>query len=233
MRVIDSISEMWKIAQVSKQPLGFVPTMGAFHKGHMKLIEKAREDNATLAVGLFVNPSQFAVNEDFYDYPKDTERDLELLSKKNIDIVFAPLSSEIYPDGFNTWVDMGGMGTRLEGKYRPGHLRGVATVVLKLLNIVQPRRIYFGQKDGQQVIIVKKMINDFNFDVEIVVIPTVRESNGLAFSSRNVHLTSDQRQAASVIYRSLNRAKELWKNGVNDGSKIRREIKQLLKTPNL
>jgi len=193
-------------------------------------VKRARSENSTLVVSVFVNPAQFAPHEDFQGYPRDMERDLALLRHEKTDIVFAPPTEEIYPADFGTWVDMGKLGERLEGEHRSGHFCGVATVVLKLFNIVQPDRAYFGRKDGQQSVVVKKMVNDLDLGIDIVVVPTVREEDGLALSSRNVYLTPEQRKAAPVIYRALCRARELWEKGINDATQIRGETERILKS---
>ena len=230
MHVINSIAQMRQIAQEAKRPLGLVPTMGALHEGHLSLVRKARTENVTLVVSIFVNPAQFAPHEDFQTYPRDMERDLDLLCYEKSDIVFAPPTEEIYSQGFDTWVDMGSLGERLEGQHRPGHFRGVATVVLKLLRIVRPDRAYFGQKDGQQSVVIRKMVKDLDLDVDIVVVSTVRERDGLALSSRNVYLTPEQRRAAPVIYRALSRARELWEDGTRDATHLRSEVERVLRS---
>ena len=193
--------------------LGLVPTMGYLHEGHLAMVREARARNATVAVSIFVNPTQFGPGEDFDDYPRDRERDLTILEKEGVDLVFAPSTAELYPTGMDTWVEDRGMSQGLEGKYRRGHFTGVATVVAKLFNIIGPNRAYFGQKDGQQAAIIKAMVRDLNMQVKIVVSPTVRDSDGLALSSRNSRLSDKERRAATVIYRSLYSAEALWKQG--------------------
>ncbi len=170
--------------------------MGALHDGHFSLVDRARADCASVAVSIFVNPAQFAEGEDFAEYPRDLEGDLEMLRQRGVDLVFVPDVAEVYPPGFGTWVDVGPIADRLEGEARPGHFRGVATVVAKLFGIVQPERAYFGQKDGQQTVVVRKLARDLDLGGEVVVLPTVREADGLAMSSRNVRLNPRQRQAA-------------------------------------
>ena len=212
----------------SRRPLGLVPTMGALHSGHIALVRRARQDSATLAVSIFVNPAQFGPQEDLALYPRDLERDLALLEVEGVDLVFTPGPEEIYPPGFDTWVDPGKLAARLEGAVRPGHFRGVATVVTKLLNIVGPDRAYFGQKDGQQTAVICRLVQDLNLSASIVVVPTVRDTDGLALSSRNEYLTAEQRKAAPVIYQSLARIEKLWRGGLNDAKSLRRAARKLL-----
>ncbi len=228
MQVIDSIAAMQVACRELPRPLGLVPTMGALHEGHLSLVRQARRDNDFVAVTIFVNPAQFGPAEDLAQYPRDLERDLDLLRRESVDLVFTPMPDEIYPPGFATWVDVGRLGERLEGAVRPGHFRGVATVVAKLFSITRPDRAYFGQKDGQQTLVVRQLARDLNLGVELVVAPTVREPDGLALSSRNAYLTPEQRQAAPVIYRSLRRAQELWLGGVVDAGALRDEVMRLL-----
>jgi pantoate--beta-alanine ligase len=211
-----------------RETLGFVPTMGYLHAGHMSLVEMARGQNDIVAVSIFVNPTQFGPNEDLSRYPRDMERDLGMLREAGVDWVFAPSAEEIYPPGYSTYVEVKGVTERLEGAARPGHFTGVATVVAKLFNIVQPHRAYFGQKDAQQVVVVRRMVADLNFPVEIVVGPTVREPDGLAMSSRNAYLNPQERQAALVLYRSLNAVKELWDKGERRGSVLREAMGRTL-----
>lgn len=228
MRVVNTAHEMALACKEAARPLGLVPTMGALHDGHLALVRQAREDNAYLAVSIFVNPTQFSPEEDLARYPRDLTRDLELLRREGADLVFVPSPDEVYPAGFNTWVDVGSLASRLEGVARPGHFRGVATVVTKLFNLTTPNRAYFGQKDGQQTLVVRQLVRDLNLGVEVVVAPTVRESDGLAMSSRNAYLTPEQRSAAPVIYRALCRAEELWRGGVRERNRLRNEVWQLL-----
>ena len=194
----------------ASRPLGLVPTMGALHEGHLALVKRARQENETLAVTIFVNPAQFGDGEDLDSYPRDLDRDLDLLRQEGADLVFAPRSQDVYPPGFDTWVEPGHLGDKLEGLHRPGHFRGVATVVAKLFNLVRPDRAYFGQKDGQQTLVIKQLVRDLDLGLEVVVVPTVRHEDGLACSSRNVYLTPEQRKAAPAVYRALCHAKELW-----------------------
>ncbi len=231
MQVISTIAgfrEARSQAQANLKTLGLVPTMGYLHEGHLALVRRAAMDNDSVAVSIFVNPSQFGQGEDFSSYPRDMERDLALLKAEGVALVFTPSPEEMYPPGFDTWVEVGEVAEPLEGAHRPGHFRGVATVVAKLFNIVRPARAYFGQKDGQQVAVIKRMAADLDMGLDIVVVPTVREPDGLALSSRNVYLTPDQRQAAPVIYKALCQARRLWEEGERDGERLRRSVRHIL-----
>ena len=221
MQVITTCAEMSALCRAAARPLGLVPTMGALHEGHRSLTRQARLDSATMAVSIFVNPTQFGPNEDFARYPRTFERDLELLAAQGTDLVFAPPPEEIYPPGFDTWIEPGAVAEGMEGAARPGHFRGVATVVAKLFTIMRPDRAYFGQKDGQQLAVIRKMTADLNLGVEVVTMPTVREPDGLALSSRNAYLTPEQRQAAPVVYRALRAAESLWQAGERDAGRLR------------
>lgn len=201
--------------------LGFVPTMGALHDGHMSLVKRARMENDLTVVSIFVNPLQFGPAEDLDKYPRNLEEDAEKLREEEIDILFLPDADLIYPAAFSTHIVMGDLSEKLCGAFRPGHFRGVATVVAKLLNIIAPTRAYFGQKDFQQTVIIKRMVKDLNFDTDIIVCPTVRETDGLAMSSRNTYLDREQRHAADVIFRSLTRASEAVTSGTTSGEEIR------------
>jgi pantoate--beta-alanine ligase len=201
--------------------IGFVPTMGALHKGHLSLVRRAKEDNDITTVSIFVNPIQFGPSEDFERYPKDREGDLEKLQREKADILFIPEIPSIYPERFLTYVDVDEISGRLCGTFRPNHFRGVATVVTKLLNIVKPTKVYFGQKDFQQSIIIKQLVRDLDIGVDVVVCPTVREQDGLAISSRNTYLTGEQRKAATVIYNCLKEASDLIMSGIIDGTYIK------------
>ena len=200
---------------------GFVPTMGYLHAGHLALVEAARAANDRVAVSIYVNPTQFGPHEDLASYPRDLERDLALLRDAGVDLVFTPSDAAIYPPGFQTLVTVRDLAQPLEGRARPTHFQGVATVVAKLFNIVQPTRAYFGQKDAQQTVVVRQMARDLNFDVEIVVCPTVREADGLAMSSRNKYLDPAQRRAATVLYRALSRARAAYAAGERNGRVLR------------
>jgi pantoate--beta-alanine ligase len=224
VRVITSIESMRNACRELKQGgkrLGFVPTMGALHAGHLSLVQAARAQCAAVAASVFVNPTQFGPNEDLSKYPRDLNRDRELLEKEKVDLLFAPSAEEMYPAGAVTWVTVEGLSERLEGKSRPGHFRGVATVVSKLFNVVEPDRAYFGQKDAQQAVIIRKMVRDLDMGVEVVVCPTVRESDGLALSSRNVYLSPEERKQALVLYRALCRVHSLADQGERDARKLR------------
>ena len=228
MRVVNSKDEMRLACRESPRPIGLVPTMGALHDGHLSLVDRARADSETVAVSIFVNPAQFGEGEDFTEYPRDLNADLELLRQHGADLVFVPDVAEVYPPGFDTWVDVGPIADRLEGAARPGHFRGVATVVAKLFGIVQPERAYFGQKDGQQTVVVRKLARDLDMGVEIVVLPTVREADGLAMSSRNIRLNHEQRIAAAAVFRALSGGLDLWSGGERDASKITAAARQEL-----
>ncbi len=201
--------------------IGFVPTMGALHEGHLSLVRRARRENHVTAVSIFVNPMQFGPSEDFYNYPRDIDGDAEKLRREEVGILFMPDSSLMYPEGFSTCVDVEGISGRLCGAFRPGHFRGVATVVAKLLNIVKPARAYFGQKDFQQTVVIRQMARDLDMDTAIVVCPTVRESDGLAMSSRNAYLSEREREAAAVIFRSLAGASGLIESGIINVERIK------------
>ncbi|MCH8813010.1 MAG: pantoate--beta-alanine ligase, partial [Gemmatimonadetes bacterium] len=202
--------------------LGLVPTMGHLHDGHLELVRHASAANGTVAVSIFVNPTQFGPDEDMLTYPRDVERDRVLLEEVGCDLLFYPPVEEMYPTGgVDIQVVPGKLAAVLEGVSRPGHFRGVATVVAKLFNIVQPERAYFGQKDGQQLVVIRQMVRDLDFPVEIVAVPTVREPDGLAMSSRNTYLSPDERSAATVLYRALMRAQELHLDGEHDAEVLR------------
>ena len=228
MRVLESSRDMAHACREVSSPLGLVPTMGALHQGHLALVKRARQESGTLAVSIFVNPTQFGVEEDLANYPRDLAWDLDLLRSEQADLVFVPPVEDLYPPGFDTWVDVGGLSDRLEGVHRAGHFRGVATVVTKLFNLVRPDRAYFGQKDGQQVAVIRQLVRDLALDLEIVVVPTVREADGLAYSSRNVHLSPEQRCSAPVVYRALCCAEELWQAGERNADKLRLQVRQVL-----
>jgi pantoate--beta-alanine ligase len=204
VNVVETIAETRHVLEPSRAgSIGLVPTMGSLHEGHLALLHAARAENETVVMSLFVNPAQFGDASDLAKYPRDEERDLELAREAGVDLVFAPPADEVYPPGFQTWVDVEELGAILEGRFRPGHFRGVATVVLKLLNIVQPTRVYFGQKDAQQVAVIRQLVDDLAVDVELGVVPTVRDEDGLALSSRNERLTADERRAALALPRAL------------------------------
>lgn len=208
-----------KLRRESKT-VGFVATMGALHEGHLTLVKEARQMCDIVVVSIFVNPSQFGPGEDFAKYPRDLTADAAVLSEHGVDYVFAPETHEVYPEGFSTYVYVEGLTETLEGASRPGHFRGVATVVTILFNTVRPDFAFFGSKDAQQVGVIKRLTRDLGFETEIVVVPTVREESGLAMSSRNAYLTPELRQKASIIYQALREAKIAFKNGERNGSKL-------------
>ena len=228
MKVIETIAEMREVRRQLTEPVGLVPTMGYFHEGHLSLVRRARAENPSVVVSIFVNPTQFGPQEDFKSYPHDTQRDLARLEKKKTDIVFMPSAAEMYPPQFNSWVEVSGVTERLEGASRPGHFRGVTTVCAKLFNIVQPTKAYFGQKDAQQAIVIKKMVAGLNMNLEIVTLATVREPDGLAMSSRNIYLNPQERQAATVLYQALSLAQKLWSQGEKDAERLRQEMRALI-----
>ena len=195
--------------------------MGFLHEGHLSLIRRARADNETAAASVFVNPTQFGANEDLSTYPRDMDGDLEKMRREGIDLVFAPTAAEMYPRGFDTAVEVGALAERLEGARRPGHFRGVATVVCKLLAIARPDNVYFGQKDAQQLLVIRRMNADLNLGANVVAMPTVRDADGLALSSRNAHLSADDRRSALALYRALRLAESLYADGARDASAIR------------
>lgn len=221
MKVYNSLPE-WKAARPGLSgSLGLVPTMGYLHEGHLSLVRRAREENDLVVAWIFVNPQQFGPSEDFERYPRDMERDLTLLREAKVDFVLSPPLDQVYPPGFQTFVQVEALSQMLEGASRPSHFRGVATVVSKLLCMTLPHRAYFGQKDGQQSLVVTRMVKDLDLPCEIVVCPTVREPDGLALSSRNVYLAADERKAAPVLYKALMAAEKALKNGETNTEKIR------------
>ena len=228
MKVLETGRDMALACRVAVRPMGLVPTMGALHQGHLALVRRAREENETLAVSIFVNPTQFGEGEDLERYPRDLDRDLALLRREGADLVFVPPVQEVYPQGFDTWVSVGGLSEKLEGAHRPGHFRGVATVVTKLLNVTRPDRVYLGKKDGQQNAVIRRLVRDLDLGVELVVVPTVREEDGLACSSRNTYLDRQQRQAAPVVFRALSCSETLWRCGETDGDRLRSKVRQEL-----
>ena len=228
IRTIAWMKEKAREARLEQRVIGFVPTMGALHAGHLALVERARRVCSPLYASIFLNPTQFAANEDLSKYPRPLEADMKKLSGAKVDGLFLPQAADIYPPGFSTYVQVGGLSDRLEGKLRPGHFRGVATVVLKLFEIVQPQFAYFGRKDAQQVRVVEQMVRDLNLDTEIVVCPIVREADGLAMSSRNTYLSEEERKAATVLSRALRAAEKEVKAGVRDSMKLERTMRQVL-----
>jgi pantoate--beta-alanine ligase len=228
MKVVKTIAGLRKLRLKLPEPVGFVPTMGYLHQGHLALVRQARAENPSVVVSIFVNPTQFGPQEDFARYPRNPERDLALLEKERVDLVFMPTAEEMYPPKFNSWVEVGGITEKLEGASRPGHFRGVATVVAKLFNIVQPDKAYFGQKDAQQLIIIKKMASDLDMNLEVIAVPTVREPDGLAMSSRNTYLNPEERKQAVVLYQALKLAQKLYTEGEKDAESIRQQMTDLI-----
>lgn len=219
-----------KVSEIKKRnkTIGLVPTMGFLHEGHASLVRKAKKDTDCVIVSIFVNPAQFGPKEDFKKYPRDLKRDLDICKKEGADIIFVPEPKEVYPDGYSTYVSVEGITEKLCGASRPGHFRGVTTVVAKLFNIVMPDIAYFGQKDAQQAIVIKKMAEDLNMDVDIKVMPIVREKDGLAMSSRNVYLSSSERVQAASLYKALRLAKRLFDQGERSTGKIISRMKEVI-----
>src|SRR4051794_3180755 len=217
-----------KLRREQDKTIGLVPTMGALHEGHLSLVKEARHMCDVVIVSVFANPTQFGPHEDFNLYPRDLTSDTAKLTDYNVDYIFAPGTDEIYPRGFSTYVTVEGLSEPLEREFRPGHFRGVATVVTILLNTIRPDFAFFGQKDAQQTLVIKRLVRDLAFDTEIVVLPTVREESGLALSSRNVYLNDEERKAALVLYRALGRAKEMYKSGERSGHRIAEMIRQTI-----
>jgi pantoate--beta-alanine ligase len=215
-------------ARAESRVIGLVPTMGALHAGHLSLIERARRECSPVIASIFVNPKQFGPNEDFSKYPRTFENDSEKLQRAGVDSLFAPEPREIYPDGFATYVNVDGLSEKLEGRSRPGHFRGVTTVVMKLLQIVQPNFAYFGRKDAQQSRLITQMARDLNLDAEIVVCPPVREPDGLVLSSRNVYLNAEERKAAKVLHRALDAARSELAAGVRDALQLQAVLHRVL-----
>ncbi|HXN53078.1 MAG TPA: pantoate--beta-alanine ligase [Candidatus Acidoferrum sp.] len=228
IRTIAWMKEAARQARSESRIIGFVPTMGALHAGHTALVQRAKQKCAPVIASIFVNPKQFAPKEDFAKYPRTLESDSEKLSAAGADALFLPDVAEIYPTGFRTYVTVEGLSDRLEGRSRPGHFRGVATVVMKLLEIVQPNFAYFGRKDAQQVRIISQMARDLNLDTEIVVCPIVREPDGLALSSRNAYLNAEERRAATVLHRALEAAREELRAGTRDSLQLQAVMRRVL-----
>ena len=231
MEIITRIPRMMSLSRELRtdgRRLGLVPTMGALHEGHLSLMNRAREMCDTVITSIFVNPTQFSPTEDFTRYPRDLARDAELAFTRGVDFIFAPAADDMYPEPFLTYVDVEGLSQRLEGASRPGHFRGVATVVNKLLNIVDPHFAFFGRKDAQQVIVIKRMVRELCMYVEIVVGPTVREEDGLALSSRNRYLSTEERKAATVLRRALERCRMLYSSGERDSARLIAAMRTIL-----
>jgi pantoate--beta-alanine ligase len=223
MRICNTIEDMRAACRAARRAgkrLGFIPTMGALHEGHLSLVRAAKASCDAVAASIFVNPTQFGPTEDLAKYPRSFERDRQLLEKEGVELLFAPSVDEMYPAGAVTWVTVGGLSGRLDGRSRPGHFRGVTTVVAKLFHIVEPDAAFFGQKDAAQVAIIRRMVRDLNFSVEIVACPIMREPDGLAMSSRNAYLNPQQRKQALVLHRSLLRTKKLWDAGERNAANL-------------
>ena len=229
-RLLRTRAELRDALAEVRRPLGLVPTMGWLHEGHRALMRRARTDNATSVVTIFVNPRQFTEAADYTRYPRDEERDLAICAEEGVDLVFAPPVEEVYPVGFDTKVVVGSVAGPLEGAARPGHFEGVATVVAILFNLVGAERAYFGQKDAQQVMVIRRMAVDLAIATDVIPCPTVREPDGLALSSRNVHLTPEQRAAAPVLHRALTAARDRWLSGERSAEVLRAAMRQLLGT---
>lgn len=228
MEIVETVADMRVARARMPGQVGLVPTMGALHEGHLALVRRAREENGHVIATIFVNPTQFNDPKDLLSYPRDMERDLEMLRGEGVDAVFTPTPDVMYPPNYQTYITVEQVTEGLEGAHRPGHFRGVATVVAKLFNLTQPHRAYFGQKDAQQVVVIKRMADDLNFSLEVVVCPTVREADGLAMSSRNRKLTPEQRQAAPVLYRALTAAQLAFEKGERDPEVLRQVMRAVL-----
>ncbi len=228
MKVVTALADLRTARAALANPLGLVPTMGYLHQGHLSLVQRARAECASVAVSIFVNPTQFGPQEDLAAYPRDLERDLGMLGREGVDLVWTPSAEGVYPPGFQTWVTVERVSQGLEGERRPGHFRGVATVVAKLFNAFQPQRAYFGQKDAQQAVVIQRMTHDLNFPIEVVVCPTVREQDGLAMSSRNLYLAAEERRAATVLSRALFAAGEAFAAGERRADRLRGILSETL-----
>jgi len=236
MRIIRSIASMTlfsKKLHLKGKFIGFVPTMGALHAGHLSLIRKARKENDCVVVSIFVNPLQFGPKEDYKRYPRDINRDIQLCLQNKVDVIFYPDVATMYPKGFCTYIEVEGLSDVLCGRFRPGHFRGVTTVVAKLFHIVQPDYAYFGQKDAQQALIIERMVKDLNFSLQVKVLPTIREPDGLAMSSRNTYLNPKERIAARVLSEALKKARFLYQNGVTESGKIKSAMLKIIQKENL
>jgi len=228
VEIVYTLNDLYSTRLSFSGTVGLVPTMGYLHEGHLSLVRRARDECDHVVVSIFVNPTQFGPSEDLSKYPRDLDRDLNLIEPLGTDLVWMPSAEIMYPQGYQTWVEVEAMTRPLESAMRPGHFKGVTTVVAKLFNGVQPHKAYFGQKDAQQAAVIRQMTRDLNFPIEIVVCPIVREPDGLAMSSRNVYLDPEQRKAATVLYRSLSAAKDAYDNGKRDAEKLRQIMKELI-----
>jgi len=233
VKLITSPQDMQSVSKAIKKEgknIGFVPTMGYLHEGHTSLMRCSKKENDITVVSIFVNPTQFGENEDFDKYPRDLERDLKICEKEGVDFVFAPSAKDMYPEGYATYVVMEDLVDRLCGKFRPGHFKGVLTVVNKLFNIIKPDKAYFGEKDYQQLVVIKKMVKDLNMDVEVIGCPIVREEDGLAKSSRNKYLSKEERTSAVSLYKALQLAQKMFNEGETDPEKIISQMENLIKS---
>lgn len=233
MKIVESFDDLQKALGELKQPVGFVPTMGFLHDGHLSLINKAKEDCGSIVVSIFANPAQFGEDEDLDNYPRDIDRDLRLLKNVDTDLVWIPTVKSMYPEDFQTWVNVEKVSIPLEGEFRPTHFRGVTTVVSKLFNAVLPDRAYFGQKDAQQAVVIKQMTRDLNYPIEIIICPIIREPDGLAMSSRNIYLDDQERQAALCLSRGLRAAEDSFQAGERDAEKLRYTVKDVINKESL
>ena len=230
MKIVSGLFDLRAARLSLKGTVGLVPTMGYLHEGHLSLIRQAKAECEHVIVTIFVNPTQFGPNEDFSNYPRDIEHDLKLINPLGVDLVWNPAPEIMYPPGYQTWVVVEALTRPLEGALRPGHFRGVTTVVAKLFNATQPDKAYFGQKDAQQAAVIRQMTRDLNFPIEIVVCPTVREADGLALSSRNKYLEGNDRKAATILFRALSAAKDIYEAGERNAEKLRRKMKEVLES---
>jgi len=233
MKTVQSLDQLIFARKMLPGPVGFVPTMGYLHEGHLSLARRAREECASVVVSIFANPTQFAPDEDLDTYPRDIPRDKSLLQAIPTDLVWIPSPEIMYPDDFQTWVTVEEVTKPLEGAYRPTHFRGVTTIVAKLFNAVQPDKAYFGQKDAQQAVVIQQMVRDLNYPLQVVICPIVRESDGLAMSSRNTYLDQSEHQAALSLSQGLGRAREAFQNGVRDADRLRAIVRERINQENL
>jgi pantoate--beta-alanine ligase len=233
MKLVTSLSELHAAKHQLHEPVGLVPTMGYLHEGHLSLVQAAIQDCASVIVSVFINPSQFGPGEDLSSYPLSLSRDIEMLHGVGADLLWTPTANELYPEGYQTWVSVEEVTKPLEGAMRPGHFRGVATIVAKLFNAVQPQRAYFGQKDAQQVVTIRKLVRDLNYPIDLVVCPIIREPDGLAMSSRNTYLSPAERQAATVLYRALSSAKDAFTGAEHNASELRARMQEIIASETL
>jgi pantoate--beta-alanine ligase len=226
MKTVTALTDLRASRALLSGPVGFVPTMGFLHAGHISLVRAARDECASVVASIFVNPTQFGPKEDLARYPRDLPHDLSLLESAGVDLVWTPTAEDMYPPGYQTWVQVEELTRRLEGEVRPGHFRGVTTVVAKLFNAVSPHKAYFGQKDAQQAAVVRRMAKDLDFPIEIIVCPTLRETDGLAMSSRNTYLRQEERRAATILFRGLSAAKSVYELGERSAEKLRTVVRE-------